>query len=145
MLLPIAGTLGQPILTTVELRALGPIPQGARIVGTAWSGCSKIDVSCPCDPWTALEGHVRGTRRVALKRDLLHRMRVLNAGERAVVAAMFPWIDEPMIPEAASQRPNMVEAVNVDGEPDDFVDDICSCYNLDGDDAAFLRELLGEE
>ncbi len=143
LLLPIAGTLGQPIGTTVELRAGGPIPTGSRVVGTAWSGCAKVDVSCPCDPWTELEGHMRGTRAVLLGNGTMSRINALTEDERRSIVELFPWVAEPRIckePPAV----DMVEAEETE-EADDLVDDICCCYGLDDEDASFLRELLGEE
>lgn len=145
LILPIAGTLGQPIGTTVELRALGPIPQGSRVVGTAWSGCSKIDVSCPCDPWTELEGHMRGTRLVALNERKPSRMCILSRLERLAISTLFPWVDDPLVRKLEKEPVDLVIAEDHVEKEDDLVGDICGHYDLDGADAEFLRELLAEE
>jgi hypothetical protein len=95
LVLPIVGTVAQPIGTTVELCAHGSFPSGARIVGTVWSGESLLEVSCPCDPWTELEAHVSGTRRAALTEPIDGDMRRLTPYERSVVASLFPWVNRP--------------------------------------------------
>ena len=141
LLLPIVGTLGQPIGTTVELRALGPIPSGARVVATAWAGSSRVEVSCPCDPWTELEVHMRGTRLVALN-DRGPQIRSLRIHERRVIAKLFPWVDEPV--RKREEPDNMVVEAD-DPREEDLVGDIQDHYDLDDEDAAFLRELLDEE
>jgi hypothetical protein len=142
LLLPIVGTLTQPIGTTVELRAHGPIPSGARIVGTVWSGNSLLEVSCPCDPWTELEAHVCGTRPAALTEPTGQDLRRLSPHERTVVAALFPWINRPKrAPDTAEK--SIVEAQDLPAE--DVVGDLQSQYDLDQEDTAFLRELLEDD
>jgi len=143
LLLPIVGMVGQPIGTTVELRAIGPIPPGSRVVGSVWSGNSRVEVSCPCDPWTELEVHMRGTRLVALNEPGFQQVRQLSSHERQVVAQLFPWVDEPAVRRAPEPEKLVVDAT--DAVPIDLVGDIRDHYNLDEDDAAFLRELLDEE
>jgi len=146
MLLPIAGEVASPMLSTVELRALdGEIPQGSRVTGTAWRGTEQVEVAIPTDPGTAFEAHVRGLERIGLQ-PLASRPRayleVLLPDERAVVSALFPWVDEPMVP-----KPAVGELEVVDHEPDndELVDEFADEIGLDPESAEWLKDLLDED
>lgn len=141
MLLPIAGTLAQPMLSTVELRTLShDIPQGSRVVGTAWGGPHQLEITLPTDPGTAFEAHVRGHDIVSAHGSSQY-LEPLLPDERALFASLFPWIDEPRLPREAAGSLGVV-----DHEPDndELVDDFAADMGLDEDSAEWLRDLLDE-
>lgn len=140
LLLPVAGHLAGPLMTTVELRATeGLIPTGARVQGTAWGTTFSLESACPADRWTELAAHLKGqpcagsvTRGVALV--------PLDGKEREAIVERLSWLAE--CPWCEGNEP--LEAVaEEDVEEDDFseaVDDL----GLDPEDAEFLKDLLAE-
>src|SRR5690606_36829321 len=93
LLLPIQGELTGPVLTTAELRVSdGEVPLGSMLVGRVWSGDRVVEATCPTDPWTELEGHLRGGRARAGFRVPPCAPQKLSAGERDKLAGLFPWI-----------------------------------------------------
>lgn len=139
MVLPLSGCLHQPLVTTVEVRARGAVPTGARVGGVVWVGSEQREASCPCDPGTQLEVHLRGRRTIGLPVDD-DGLRSLDSGERAVLARYMPWVNEPMVPRAPPQVLEPPEP-----EPEEVVDEVAEQFGLDEEDAAFLRELLEED
>ena len=139
MLLPISGTLTQPMVSTIELRALGKIPVGARVSGTAWTGKQQFEASCPCDPGTALGVHMRGLRLLPLTSDTPFLLS-LDPGQREVLVALFPWLNGPMV---ATETPGILESSGPDSE--ELMDDFAEKFDLDPEDAEFLKNLLAED
>lgn len=140
LVLPISGTIAQPLLTTVEVRSRGPVPVGARVVGQAWRGDDQSEATCPCDPGTQLQVHMLGRKTIPLP-ERPGDLRFLVSDEREVLGRFMPWLNEPRprpVPE-----PNVLEPQPP--TPDDLVDEVAEQYDLDPADAEFLRELLGEE
>lgn len=139
LVLPLSGEVAQPLLTTVEVRSRGEIPAAARVVGVAWKGSEQLDASCPCDPGTQLEVHMRGRSVIGLgtPRDL----RSLDDEERAILGRLMPWVNEPA--HAATDAPAVVD--EPDPETDEIVADVAEQFDLDDEDAAFLKELLDED
>lgn len=132
--LPIAGALTQPIRTTVELRALGPLPLGARVLGTAWTAEEQWEASCPADPGTQLQAHVRGL--VSLRPTSDEFFEALSCAERDHLAVSLPWLAR-----CQPARPTVVETPEVN--PDEvrrFCDDLGLC----GEDSEWLEDLLNE-
>ncbi len=135
LLLPIAGTLAQTMVSTVELRGRNlTLPPGGRVVGTVWLGADQAEATCPTDPWTELQAHVRGTRPVIGRSDA--DLELLTPAERDVLTQAFPWLEPPPL----TALPGDVledEGANLD--------DLCSGLGLDPDEAEFLKSLLTEE
>ena len=121
LLLPISGQIQQPMVSTVELRASQSIPLGARVVGSTWAGRDQREATCPCDPGTALEVHMRG-RRVIGVGSLNETLRGLFEEERQTLTTMMPWIAEPLVKPTG--RPAVVER-QVDHE--EQVDEVHVC------------------
>ena len=140
LLLPIAGALHQPMRSTVELRAMHGLPTGSRVVATAWWANGQLEATCPTDPWTELGTHMRGARLLTPDddEDLEH----LTPTERARIAALFPWVDEPMLPP---EPPAAFFEPTPEDDPDAFVDGIADQYGLDEESAEWLRELMDED
>lgn len=141
MLLPISGTLRQPMLSTVELKGTESIPQGSKVTATAWRGTEQREVSVPTDPFTELEVHMRARRRITGLLDV--DLEPLSEGERAVIARDFPWIDEPLVPPPAGEL-TVVESESVADE-DASLDDLVDNLGLDPESSEWLRELLDED
>ncbi|MEQ1502479.1 MAG: hypothetical protein ABMB14_09615 [Myxococcota bacterium] len=139
MVLPIAGELTHPMLSTVELRRAEPIPLGSKVVGTAWRGPEQRDATLPTDPFTELEVHMRARRRIvpAVTDAELER---LVPEDRALIARDFPWIDEPRM------ITGVAELTVVDHEePEEILDDLVSDLGLDAASEEWLRDLLDED
>ena len=141
LLLPIAGTLHQPMVSTVELRALDDLPKGSRVVGLAWHGSDTWEASCPADPGTHIEAHVRG--RCALKPRTRPPAQAsvfesLTCGDRASLAAAFPWLTpcEPKPPKVV--EPELETATNEE------IRNFCADLGLDEEDTDWLEALLDE-
>lgn len=138
MLLPIAGELHHPMLSTLELKVEGEIPAGARVVGTAWRGAEQREATLPTDPFTELEVHLRARRRLGpVEGDL--ELERLTPEERARLARDFPWVDEPRLPKAAG------ELTVVEHEGEDLMDELVENLGLDEENAEWLKALLDEE
>lgn len=141
MLLPLAGTVRQPMLSTVELRSVPTvIPPGSRVVGTAWRGSEQLDVSIPTDPGTAFEAHVRG-HDIVTGGTAEAFLEPLLTEERETLARLYPWIDEPRVPRAPSAA---LEVVDHEPGLDEVVDDLVNDIGLDDESADWLRDLLDE-
>ena len=138
-MLPLSGIIAQPLITTVEVRGRGEIPPASRVVGAVWAGSDQLDAACPCDPGTQLEVHMRGKRVVALPEGPLD-LRSLDAEERALLGRFMPWVNEPA--PVADGPPAVVEEPPPD--TDEVVDEVAEQFDLDPEDAAFLKELLDE-
>lgn len=136
LLLPISGELHQPMLSTVELRC-DAVPTGARVVGIAWLGGEQREATVPTDPFTELEVHMRGRRRIAAF-AVADDIDLLERAERDRIARDFPWVDEPRIPRAIAE----IEVVE---EESDDVDRMIDELGLDDESAEWLGELLREE
>lgn len=136
--LPISGALSQPMVSTVELRARGDIPPGAQVHGQAWRAEDQVEARCPCDPGTALGVHMRGRKTYPLVPER-HALEPLEPEERAHLAQIFPWVNEPMV---ARESAGVLESSE---STEEAVDDFCDQFDLGDEDAAFLKELLGED
>jgi hypothetical protein len=140
--LPIAGDLTQPMLSTLELRADGgELPTGARVVGIAWNGADQHEAQLPTDPYTELEVHLRARRRVCPADDDDLEMLRLSPAERACIARGHPWIDEPRIPAGAALA---VLDHDESAAPEDEFDDLVTDLGLDPDSSEWLKDLLRE-
>ncbi len=95
MLLPIAGTITDRMVSTVELRGNGPLPPGTRILATAWSEEQQWEVRIPADPGTQMEAHCRG--QICLwpedDRDFESCFAPLTEDEIRRLAVYFPWLE----------------------------------------------------
>ncbi len=140
VLLPISGTLRHPMRSTLELVAnTEVIPQGSRVIGTAWAGTSQLEATIPTDPFTELEVHMRARRRIDPDED--GRELVLPTDrERALVARDFPWIDEPRIFVSAGE----LGVVEHEQDPDEVFEDLVEDLGIDEASAEWLKELLEE-
>lgn len=142
MVLPIAGDLSQPMLSTMELCAIvDDIPQGSRVVGNAWAGTEQREATLPTDPSTEFERHVRALCRIGgAEADDDRLLEPLIPEERAILCRDYPWVDEPRIPRAIG------ELEVVDNETDEeAIDHLCDDLGLDQDSADWLKDLLSEE
>ncbi|MCA9569603.1 MAG: hypothetical protein KC656_17275 [Myxococcales bacterium] len=139
MLLPIAGTVSQTIVSTVELRGHGPLPPGTRIAATAWSAHQQWEARIPADPGTQMAAHCRGDVVVRPEEDADFPDRFLPLGcdERAALARVFPWL------EACPTELKVVDDDTLTGE-DDLRAYCCDELGLDEDDADWLADLLNE-
>lgn len=141
MVLPIAGELGHPMMSTVELRLDEDIPQSSRVVGTAWHGAEQREASLPTDPFTELEVHMRARRRIASGFDEVDLELVLPE-ERQRIARDFPWVVEPLLP------PETPQLTVVDGDEatvDEALEEVVDDLGLDAESAVWLKELLQED
>lgn len=140
MLLPIAGELHQPMLSTVELKC-ADLPRGARVVGTAWHGPESVEAVLPTEPFTALEKHVRARRRLAGLANATD-LDLLEGAEREAFAAIYPWVREPRVPRAAGALEVVDDAEGAEGDP---VDDLVDGLGLDEESSEWLKDLLQED
>lgn len=137
LLLPISGTLGQPMVTTVELRADGGVlPAGSRVLGQAWSADVVVEASCPTDMWTELGSHVQGTRNVCARSG--GKLRRLEPEERARLACIFPWM-------ARTRMLHTEDVLEPEDTEEEALDALCAEYGLEGEEAEFLKELLADD
>lgn len=139
LLLPIAGVIRQGIVSTVELRSLGALPPGARVSGSAWRGADQWDTSCPADPGTQLEAHMRGLSPLRPRSDEV--IEPLTCGEREALALAFPWLQtcraEPAPPTVMEPEPDPCD--------DDSLRAYCRDLGLDDDETEWLESLLDED
>jgi hypothetical protein len=138
MLLPIAGELHHPMLSTVELKC-GELPRGARVVGTAWMGVEVVEAVLPTEPFTELGKHVRARSRLASFAPATE-LELVEGAERRRLVALYPWIDEPRVPKVAGELD-----VVADADEADVVDEIVDGLGLDEESAEWLKDLLQEE
>lgn len=138
LLLPIAGRLIQPMVSTVELRASGDdLPSGARVVGMAWNTVEQWDASCPADPGTQLEQHMRG--RNALRPDVDAGFQALACDERLALARVFPWLAPCELAPPKVVEPEMETASAEE------LKQFCDSLDLDDEDSEWLEALLRED
>jgi hypothetical protein len=144
MVLPIAGELRQPMLSTVELRTGDDeVPGGARVVGTAWNGAEQTEAQIPTDPSTELEGHLRGRLPIDPSPDVLETFVLASAEERKRLALELPWIDQPRLPRVAGALEVVEHAEMLDQQ--EAVDEFVADLGLDEEGSAWLKDLLTEE
>ncbi len=139
LLLPIAGIVHQEMISTVELRAFHEIPRGSRVVATVWWQGGQLEGSCPTEMWTILRSHIRGCRRLSTYAPR-PELEPVEAEDRAILATLFPWVDEPMIP--APPPSAVFEPIEKDSESP--ADDIQDAYDLDEESAEWLRDLMSD-
>jgi len=141
MVLPIAGALTQPMLSTLELRpTIEELPAGARVVGTVWQGNDQREASLPTDPSTAFERHVRARCRVQPEDpEDAPELVMLPAAQRARLTAIYPWISEPRVSRSSG------ELAVVENEDDIGVDEVMDELGIDAESAEWLKDLLAEE
>ena len=140
LLLPIAGQLSQTMRSSVELRTLDALPPGARVVATAWWSGGQLEATCPTDPGTELGSHMRGESPVTPSdSDILQS---LDATERERIAALFPWVNEPMLPP---DQPAAYFEPAPEDDTDSYVDELADHYELDDESAEWLKELMSED
>ncbi|MEN0066069.1 MAG: hypothetical protein AAGA48_28260 [Myxococcota bacterium] len=140
LLLPIAGTVAQPMVSSVVLNAFRAIEPGCRVVATAWAGTTQIESSIPTDPFTELEVHVRG-RKLVNPEEGEREPKPLDSEERQRLMARYPWLAEPRLPKVAGE----LGVVDSSSSTDDVVDEVAENYELDEESAAWLKELLSED
>lgn len=140
LLLPIAGALQQPMISSVELRSVTPIPVGSRVVSTAWWQGGQVEATCPTDPWTEMEAHMRGGR-LETSADDGRELHTLDVAERQAIAALFPWVDDPMIPV----QPIAVLESSAGHDTEEQVDDFATEHHLDDECAQWLKDLMAED
>jgi len=140
LLLPIAGMVSQPMVSSVVLHAFRPIEPGCRVVATAWAGTEQIESSIPTDPFTELEVHVRGRELVNPDEGEREPM-PLSDTERARLVARYPWVSEPRISRVAGE----LGVVDSTPSTNDVVDEVAEEFELDDESAAWLKELLAED
>lgn len=133
LMLPIAGTLTQPMLSAVELRACAALIPGARIVGVAWHDGEQWETSIPADPGTSLEAHCRGRHAVKPLEDEAVRFLRPRPSEWGALQEVFPWLTPSDTPLAIVQTDEEVD-----------VRKACADLGLGDEDAAWLEELLAE-
>ena len=144
MVLPIAGQLQQTMVSTLELRPLedgpGEIPQGSRVVGVVWRDTEQLEASIPTHPFTQLQAHVRALRRAALRPED-ETLEPLSPAERADLAALFPWVNEPRIPHHAGE----LEVVENEPSDEEAFDELVEDLGIDEESAAWLKDLMDED
>lgn len=133
LMLPIAGTLTQPMLTAIELRACTALVPGARIVGIAWHDGEQWETSIPADPGTCLEAHCRGWHAVKPIEDEALRFKRPRLHELAALQEAFPWLTPSEAPLAIVETEEEVDVRRA-----------CEDLGLDEEDAEWLEELLAE-
>jgi hypothetical protein len=139
LMLPVAGVLHAPLCLHTELRAVGDLPRGAQVIGTAWWQQGQVEASCPTDPGTALEDFARGGSVGLTPRDAAAEVADLAPEERRAWMAAFPWL-------ASMRRLPPAEAPRIlDEAPRDVAADHAARHHLSPEDAATLAEILGED
>ena len=134
MILPIAGMLTGPLATRSELRAQRNIPRGATLYGVVFCNGTHTETIIPADPCTDLEGHVRGRRVIRGHRQT--ELLSIPIDELRVLKEAFPWtVDDSTVSGEEGEE----------GEEEDLTDEIIGHYDLDPEDADFLRALMTEE
>ena len=143
-MLPIAGELRQPMLSTVELRTGDDeVPGGARVVGTAWNGAEQHEAQIPTDPSTELEGHLRGRHPIDPHPDGVEMFVLASAEERKRLALELPWIAHPRLPRNAGTLEVVEHADMLDEQ--EAIDEFVADLGLDEEGSAWLKDLLTEE
>jgi len=140
LVLPIAGTVSQSMVSSVVLHAFRPIEPGCRVVATAWATNAQVESSIPTDPFTELEGHARA-RRTVNPDEGEREPRRLSDAERTRLAVRYPWVNEPRISKIAGE----LGVVDSSPSTDAMVDEVADDFELDEESAAWLKELLAED
>lgn len=133
LMLPIAGTLTQRMLTAVELRALDELVPGTRIVGVAWHDGEQWEADIPADPGTCLEAHCRGWGAVKPLEDEAVWFRSLAPAQLAVLQEAFPWLTPTEAPLSVVETDEAVDVKRA-----------CRDLGLDDEAADWLADLLNE-
>jgi hypothetical protein len=140
LLLPVSGTLCHPVASTVELRSTSGLPSGSIALATAWTDSGPIEATCPTEPCPDLHDHMRGRRTVRMSDDGVDSpdwrasMEGIADGERCRLARVFRWLTPP-----SACAPRILE------DHSSLAQSICDDLGLDGDNAAFVQELLDED
>ena len=130
LLLPIAGTLGGPIATTVEVRGYGEIPPRSTLRAVAWVAEASVVVDLPADPPPDLGDWMCG-RGCCGDPDL--DLRSFTDAERARWARYFPWT-------APAPTANLAEVLEPPSEAHEFSD-----LGLDDETAQWVSDLMNED
>ncbi len=138
--LPIAGELRQELRFAFELRTEDEeVPVGCRVVGVAWGPSRQYETSIPTDPFTELQLHMQALRRVGSWEGV--ELEPVSETERARVALLYPWIDDPRVPRVAGQ----LEVVEHEPDEEEAFEELVDDLGIDADAAEWLRDLMGEE
>lgn len=151
LVLPIAGSIHQAMVSTVELRSLDGLPPGSRVAGWAWRGSEQWEATCPADPGTQLEAHVRGRVRLKPRAEELRgdAFEQLACDERDNLRAAFPWLT-PCAP-VPPPPPTVLESAETEAMAETAVDegeslrDYCRDLGLCDEDTDWLQSLLDED
>lgn len=136
-LLPISGSLGAPLVTTVELRGYGcVVPVGAVVNATLWSGHEQLVATCPADPHQRFRDWLRGDRASLGDLDDVE-FSAIEGEDRARLEKALPWIAEPL---RRSSAPPVLESK----EDDPCADALKEDFGLDDECAEWLESLLSE-
>ena len=136
LVLPIAGRLQQPVLTTVELRGRTQLPTGTRVLATAWSDGLRYETPHSGRPRHSLESHLRGALSLHL-RDAEGFIETLNPDAKRSLILEFPWLAR------VACDPTVVDSATPSPEVEEF-QAFCKDLGLEEDDADWLTELLDE-
>jgi hypothetical protein len=136
-LLPLSGRIAGPVTLTAELRCLGAIPEGARVLASVWAGTTRLQCGCPADPYVDLRDHLKGSR-LGLPPDDAVPLSELDAAGRARLEAVLPWVAQPM------RRPE-VDGVLEAPEPVRTTEELQAELDLDADTASWLHDLLDQD
>jgi len=136
LLLPIAGVLDRPMTSHVELRALEDLPKAARVVGVAWNPSQQWEATCPADPGTQLEAHLRGRTTIVPSSEA--EFEELSCGERTAIAQVFPWLAPCELPPPRVVEPELETATHEE------IKSFCNDIGLDREEAEWLEALLDE-
>ena len=144
VLLPIAGELAQSVAVRVELRAFDEIPVGAFIEATAWWEADQRRVVCPTDTSTELEAHVHGRGAIPLAGEDGEFLSLTPAQWRRL-AGRFPWLVS--LHDAVASPGGVAPGATEGGEDalGETLEETLEGLGLEGDEAEWLKELLGDE
>jgi hypothetical protein len=133
LILPISGSVEHAFSTTVELRSHGPIPEGSRVVATAWTESGPLEATCPADPCPDLHDHLQGRGLISMYRQgtPLHG---LGHQERCRLGQVFGWL-APSVP----CQPRVLE------DHGHLVDEVCEDLGLDEEQSEWVRGLMAED
>lgn len=135
-LLPLSGELRTPLTLTVELRAIGALPDGARVHALAWCGHDQAAVECPADPDVSLAEFVAGLPDRAARLGEGLDVYPLDDEARAPLLAAWPWLVRPL------RAPDVTAVLEAADRSDREV--LREDLGLDDASAEWLEELLSE-
>lgn len=139
LMLPISGTLPNPLSLRTEIRARGDIPRGARVNGVVWWSGGQLETTCPTDPGTCLERFARGGGRRLPPLDLHDLPRALGAAEHTALVRAFPWM------HGFRQVEHQADSHILEEQGDDIARDVADAYDLSDADRELLEELLDDD